>query len=65
VLWVIPLAVALVGLVVLRGLARAVAGEITPTRTALDVFTRELHPALVRIHDETARARARLPRADS
>jgi len=41
-------------------LVRRVHGEIGPTRLSLERINKDLRPALVRVTDETARARRRL-----
>ncbi|HET9730084.1 MAG TPA: hypothetical protein VFR41_11715 [Acidimicrobiia bacterium] len=60
-LWLVPLAVALVGMLWLRRLARALDAEVPAARAKLDWFTGEVRPALVRVRDETTRARLRNP----
>jgi DNA-binding IclR family transcriptional regulator len=60
VLWVLPLICAAVGMVVLAWCALRVRREVDPTYRSIDRFGRELRPALVRVRDETARARRRL-----
>ena len=59
-LWVLPLICAAVGLVVLAWCALRVRRELDPTYRSIDRFGRELRPALVRVRDESARARRRL-----
>ncbi len=58
-MWIVPLAVALAGLALLAWCAHRVSVEVAPTRRAADRFGHEVRVALVRIHDETARARRR------
>ena len=59
-LWVLPLICAAVGLVVVAWCALRVRRELDPTYRSIDRFGRELRPALVRVRDESARARRRL-----
>jgi hypothetical protein len=58
--WLIPLACATIGMGALMYLVRRVQAEIDPTRVSLGRIGTELRPALVRVTDETARARRRL-----
>jgi hypothetical protein len=60
VLWILPLACAALGMVVVAIAAQRVRNEINPTYRTIDRFGRELQPALVRVRDETARARHRI-----
>jgi hypothetical protein len=66
VLWILPLAVALVGLVTLVLLASALRRELEPTVVAIDRFGREHRMALSEAHDrlrvETEATRRRLSR---
>lgn len=58
-IWVLPLACAAVGLVVLAYLAARVRREIDPTSQAMHAFGRELKPVLLRVRTETRRTRRR------
>ena len=60
VLWFLPLVCAAVGIVVVAFAAQRVRREVAPTYRAMERFGQELQPALVRVRDETARARRRL-----
>jgi hypothetical protein len=64
VLFLLPLAIAVAGLVVLTVLANKVLREATPTMTAVDRFGREhrvaLNVALERLRNETTETRRRL-----
>jgi hypothetical protein len=64
VLFLLPLALAAVGLVILTFLANRVMREVTPTVTAVDRFGREhrvaLNVALDRLRHETTETRRRL-----
>jgi type IV secretory pathway TrbF-like protein len=66
VLWILPLAVALVGLIILVVLASALRRELEPTVVAVDRFGREHRMALGEAHDrlrsETEATRRRLSR---
>jgi hypothetical protein len=63
-LWLLPCALCVGGLVALTILASRVRREITPTVAVIDRFGREhrvaLTTALKRLRDETARTRRRL-----
>lgn len=63
-LFLLPLAIAIAGLVVLTILANRVQREATPTMTAVDRFGREhrvaLNVALERLRHETSETRRRL-----
>lgn len=60
-LWVLPLLVAVVGTALLAVLAARARAEVDPTRRSIDAFGRTVRPALLRLRDETARTRRRLP----
>jgi cytochrome c-type biogenesis protein CcmH/NrfF len=60
VLWVVPLVCAVLGMIVAATAALRVRREIDPTYRAIERFGRELRPALVRVHEHTARARRRV-----
>jgi hypothetical protein len=66
VLWILPLAVGLVGLITLVLLASALRRELEPTVVAVDRFGREHRVALGEAHDrlrsETEATRRRLSR---
>ena len=63
-LWLVPFAVCVAGLIALAVLANRVRREVAPTVALVDRFGREhrvaLHEARARLLDETARARRRL-----
>ncbi len=63
-LWIVPSALALVGLIVLSLLANRVRRELTPTVVAIDRFGREHHVAVEeaqrRLREQTANTRRRL-----
>jgi DNA-binding IclR family transcriptional regulator len=59
-MWIVPLAVAVCGLALLAWCAARVTVEMHPTRRAAERFGRDVRVALVRVRDETARARRRL-----
>lgn len=58
-MWIVPIAVALVGLAFLAWCAHRVTVEVEPTRRATQRFGRDVRVALVRVRDETARTRRR------
>jgi hypothetical protein len=64
VLWVVPLAISVAGLILLAVLANRVRNEVTPTVAVVDRFGREhrvaLDAALSRLREETAHTRGRL-----
>jgi|tagenome__1003787_1003787.scaffolds.fasta_scaffold20725972_2 hypothetical protein len=60
-LWVLPLAISLVGVALLTWLGLRVQHEVLPTRRALDRFGRELQPVLLRVRQDTERTRGRIP----
>ncbi len=64
-LWLLPFALAVAGVVVLTVLASRVRREISPTVAVIDRFGREhrvaLTTALRRLRDDTATTRRRLP----
>jgi cytochrome c-type biogenesis protein CcmH/NrfF len=60
-LWVVPLALALIGTALVLYLAMRANDEIAPTKRSIDAFGRELRPALLRLRDETDRTRRRVP----
>ena len=64
-LWLLPLAVGIAGLIALSVLASRVRREIAPTVALVDRFGREhrvaLHEALTRLSDDTTEIRRRLP----
>jgi hypothetical protein len=66
VLWILPLALALVGLITLVVLAAALRRELEPTLVAVDRFGREhriaLREAHTRLRSETEATRRRLSR---
>jgi hypothetical protein len=57
VLWILPLAIALAGTIVLAVLAMRVRDEVPPTERVMDGFGRSVRPALVRVRDASARTR--------
>ncbi len=63
-LWLLPLALGVVGLIALAVLAGRVRRELSPTVAVVDRFGREhrvaLTTALERLRDETARTQRRL-----
>jgi len=59
VLWIVPLALAVAGTVLLAVLAARVQREVPPTSRVLDEFGRTVRPALLRVRAETARTRRR------
>ena len=63
-LWVVPLAISVAGLLMLAVLANRVRNEVAPTVAVVDRFGREhrvaLDAALARLREETAHARRRL-----
>ena len=63
-LWLLPLSVAVAGLILLAVLANRVRRELSPTVAMVDRFGREhrvaLDSALARLRDETARTHRRL-----
>ncbi|MDQ1386363.1 MAG: hypothetical protein QOG65_3742 [Actinomycetota bacterium] len=63
-LWLMPLAIAVAGLIVLALLAHRMRKELAPTVVVVDRFGREhrvaLDTALARLRDETANTRRRL-----
>jgi hypothetical protein len=59
VLWLLPLACAIVGLIVLLRCAAAVRSESGPAVAGIDRFHRDVRAATVRVHDHTLRARRR------
>ena len=63
-LWLLPLALGVAGLIMLTVLASRVRRELTPTVAVVDRFGREhrvaLDAALARLRDETAGTRRRL-----
>ena len=65
-LWILPLALALAGLILLAVLANALRRELEPTVVAVDRFGREHRIALREAHDrlrsETETTRRRLSR---
>jgi hypothetical protein len=65
-LWLLPLAVSLAGLIMLAVLANRVRRELGPTVAVVDRYGREhrvaLDTALAQLRDETADARRRLSR---
>jgi hypothetical protein len=61
-LWIVPLACALLGLAVLGALAVRVRQEAAPFELQRDAFGRQLRPAVVELRRESARLRARLDR---
>jgi hypothetical protein len=63
VLLILPLALTLVGAVILAVLATRVFREVPPTEQTYRRFGRTVKPALVRVRDENARLRSRLPRS--
>ena len=56
-LWVLPLACAAVGLVVLAWCAARVRREMEPTSRSMHRFGQELKPVLLRVRNETRRTR--------
>jgi hypothetical protein len=63
VLWLLPLALTLAGAVLLAVLATRVFRAVPPAEQAYRRFDRTVQPALVRVRDENARLRSRLPRS--
>ncbi|HWS44444.1 MAG TPA: hypothetical protein VN636_01160 [Acidimicrobiia bacterium] len=61
-LWIATLGIAVAGTVLLIVLAARVRREAGATERVLDRFGRELHPALLRVRNDTSRTRARVPR---
>jgi hypothetical protein len=65
VLWLVPLAIGLVGLATLAFLASRVRRELAPTMAVVDRFGREhrveFTNALEHLRDDTAQAHAQLP----
>jgi cytochrome c-type biogenesis protein CcmH/NrfF len=63
-LWLMPLAIAVAGLIVLALLANRMRKELAPTVVVVDRFGREhrvaLDAALAQLRDETANTRRRL-----
>jgi hypothetical protein len=63
-LWLLPLAISVAGLIMLTVLANRVRRELTPTVAVVDRYGREhrvaLESALALLADETANARRRL-----
>ena len=59
-LWLLPLACAVVGLIVLAWLAIQVRREAEPFVAQRDVFGRRLRPAVVELRRESAALRHRL-----
>lgn len=64
-LWMIVFVVIAAGSLALAVAIRRLGQELPPALSAIDMFRRELHPALVRVRTETATARARIPRSGS
>jgi hypothetical protein len=60
-LWIVPMIVALAGAALLVLLALRAQREVSQTNGAIDTFQRALQPALLRVRDETARTRRRIP----
>jgi len=60
VLWVIPAVCAALGMIVVAYAALRVHREINPTFRTIERFGREMQPALLRVRDQTARARRRV-----
>jgi hypothetical protein len=64
VLWLLPFALCVAGLIALTVLANRVRREVAPTVALVDRFGREhrvaLHEALARLSDETTQTRRRL-----
>jgi hypothetical protein len=58
--WIAPAVCALLGMLALVYSAQRVRREIDPTMRAFDRFGRDIRPALLRVRDETTRARRRL-----
>jgi hypothetical protein len=56
----LPLLTAAIGMVVLGWCALIVRREVDGTTRSIDLFGRELRPALLRVRNDTARARRRL-----
>jgi hypothetical protein len=56
----LPLLIAAIGMVLLGWCGLRVRREVDGTSRTIDQFGRELRPALLRVRDETARARRRL-----
>ena len=56
----LPLLTAAIGMIVLGWCALTVRREVDRTTRSIDLFGRELRPALLRVRDDTARARRRL-----
>jgi hypothetical protein len=63
VLWLLPLALTLAGAILLAVLATRVLRDVPPTEQSYRRFGRTVQPALVRVRDENARLRSRLPRS--
>jgi cytochrome c-type biogenesis protein CcmH/NrfF len=59
VLWMIPLAAAVLGLLVVAYCAMLARREIDPTTRAIDRLGRDLRAALVRVRTDTERTRRR------
>jgi hypothetical protein len=60
VLWILPLLIAATGMIVLGLCGLRVHREVDATARSIDQFGRELRPVLLRVRDDTARARRRL-----
>jgi hypothetical protein len=58
-MWIVPLAAAVTGLLVLAYCATLVRREVDPTAGAIDGLRRDLRAALVRVRSDTERARRR------
>ncbi len=56
----LPLLTAAIGMIVLGWCALTVRREVDGTIRSIELFGRELRPALLRVRDDTARARRRL-----
>ncbi len=56
----LPLLTAAIGMIVLGWCALNVRREVDGTIRSIELFGRELRPALLRVRDDTARARRRL-----
>ena len=59
-LWILPLAIALLGAATLLVLAARAQREADPTKQVIDGFGRKVRPALVRVREVTERTRRRL-----
>ena len=59
-LWLVPLLCAAIGTAVLAWFAQQARREIDPTRDTINGFGARVRPAVVRVRDETARARRRI-----